>query len=396
MKKITSLFLLLITLTTLSCAKRETSKLVNSGNYDQALDIAISRLQRNKDKKGNQEFVLAVEDAFKKAKERDDKQINLWVKDPNNQNIENIYNAYVRLHERQEKIKPLLPLRIMGQNRNAAFVFENYDDQIVNAKNALVETLYYNALELIKSNDMFAARKAYDDLSYVSKLHPDYKEINFYTNQAFTKGNNYVLVSAHNQTNLVIPRNLLAELLDFDQYGLQKRWTQFHTTKNSAFKYDYEVLLNFRDILVSPEQIREREITQEKLIKEGTKNLVDANGNVVRDSLGKVIKVDNMKKVVATVYQFHQFKTCTVTAQVQVKDLNQNQIMHSFPINSEFLFEHYYATIKGDRRACDEVFLTYLNNRFVPFPSNEQMIYDTGTDLKLQLKAIVQKNIQFP
>jgi hypothetical protein len=28
----------------------------------------------------------------------------------------------------------------------------------------------------------------------------------------------------------------------------------------------------------------------------------------------------------------------------------------------------------------------------VPFPSNEQMVYDTGSDLKNKLKGIIQRN----
>ena len=47
------------------------------------------------------------------------------------------------------------------------------------------------------------------------------------------------------------------------------------------------------------------------------------------------------------------------------------------------------SNLQGDRRALDENLILYLNNRQVPFPSNEQMIFDTGEDLKAQLKAII-------
>jgi hypothetical protein len=58
---------------------------------------------------------------------------------------------------------------------------------------------------------------------------------------------------------------------------------------------------------------------------------------------------------------------------------------------SEFLFEHIYATFRGDRRAFDESFNSYFGQRAVPFPSNEQMVFDTGEDLKAKLKAIITR-----
>ena len=35
--------------------------------------------------------------------------------------------------------------------------------------------------------------------------------------------------------------------------------------------------------------------------------------------------------------------------------------------------------------------MLYLNAREVPFPSNEQMVYDAGEDLKERLKSIVSQ-----
>ena len=71
------------------------------------------------------------------------------------------------------------------------------------------------------------------------------------------------------------------------------------------------------------------------------------------------------------------------------KDLDSNQIIDSFAISSEFIFENLYARMRGDRRALTERDLILLENYAIPFPSNEQLVYDTSTDLKLKLKAII-------
>ena len=74
-------FLALLTFVILtSCGVKQTQNLLSSGNYDEAINNSISNLRTNKDKKGNQDYVYLLEEAFAKAKERDLNSINLLVK----------------------------------------------------------------------------------------------------------------------------------------------------------------------------------------------------------------------------------------------------------------------------------------------------------------------------
>jgi hypothetical protein len=149
------------------------------------------------------------------------------------------------------------------------------------------------------------------------------------------------------------------------------------------------MLVNLRQINISPEQVKERQIIKEKQIADGKKNLLDTNGNVVKDSLGKAIQVDNMKTVRCEYYEFKQFKSVQVTGNVEYINLNTKQLEDAFPVTSEYIFEHVYATYRGDKRALENDLLPFLDRRSVPFPTEEQMIYDTGEDLKAQLKGII-------
>jgi hypothetical protein len=51
-----------------------------------------------------------------------------------------------------------------------------------------------------------------------------------------------------------------------------------------------------------------------------------------------------------------------------------------------------YATYKGDKRACETDYYPNFDRKAVPFPSNEQMVYDTGEDLKAKLKEVIVRN----
>jgi len=377
----------------ISCSSiKNTQEAISNGNYDSAINTAIENLKRNKTKKGNQPYILLLEDAFAKATSKDLAKISFLKKDNNPENIETIFVLYGELKRRQETLKPLLPLFIREENRAAAFKFNNYDDEIIANKNQLSDYLYAKAKQLFNANNKFDYRAAYHDLEYLEKINPNFKDVRNLMDVAHEKGLDFVIVSMKNKTQKVIPKRLEDDLLNFDTYGLNDLWTVYHGAKDSKINYDFGLELNLRNIKVSPEQIREKEIIKEKDIKDGFKYLLDENGNQVLDQEGNKIKVDKFVKVRCELYQFTQFKSAKVTGIVKYVDLNTKQIIQSYPIESRFSFQHIYANFKGDKRALDASFLDLIRFRVVPFPTNEQMIYDAGQDLKEKLKSIISRN----
>ena len=390
MKKITA-FLFLIAIT-MGCGVRQTRDYVTTGDYDAAIQNAVEGLRGNKNAKGKQDYIYLLEEAFAKAKERDLRNIQAWVKDANPQKLEKIYSTYLQMNDRQELIRPLLPLKFIKENKNAQFPFDDYSDQIVSSKNALSRFLYDNSKALLVTKDKMTLRRAYDDLTYLESINPNFKDTNKLIEEARFKGTDFVSVYSKNETNMVIPVRLENDLLDFSTYGLNDKWTVYHSNKQKGITYDFGIIVNFREINISPEQIKERQFEKEKQIKDGLKNLLDANGNVVKDSLGKPIKVDNMKTIKISIYEFSQIKSTQVVAKVDYIDFTTNQLLQSFPLASEFVFTNTYATYQGDKRATDESYYPTFNQRAMPFPTNEQMVYDTGNDLKAKLKDIISRN----
>lgn len=390
MKK--TLLLFLTALSILSCGVKKTQSLLSEGDYDAAIDRAVEGLRTNKNTKGKQDYVYLLEEAFAKAKDRDLRNLDLLSKDGNPRNYETIYNTYLQLNNRQEKIRPILPLPLLNKGRNAYFPFDNYNTQIISSRNTLSKYLYDNSKALMLTNDKQIFRRVYDDLNYLNQINPNYKDVLKLIDEARFKGTDFISVSLRNETNMVIPSALQNDLLDFSTYGMNDKWTVYHNEKQKGIYYDYGLIMNFRDINISPEQIKEKEFYNEKQVKDGLKTLVDNRGNVVKDSLGNTIKVDNLKTIKIRVYEFNQFKACQITAKVDYVDLKTNQLLESFPISSEFIFENRYATYKGDKRATDVEYYNYFDRRPIPFPTNEQMVYQTGEDLKAKLKSIITQN----
>lgn len=390
MQKITLSFLFVFLI--FSCGVKTTQSMLSGGDYDGAINRSVESLRSNKDAKGKQDYVYLLEEAFAKAKERDLRDIEMMVKESNPSNLERIFNTYLNLEERQEKIRPLLPLRLIKQGKNATFAFDNYTDRIIESKTALSKYLYDNATVLLKTKVKTDYRKAYDDLAYLEKINPGYKNVKALMEEAQFKGTDFVNVYSQNQTNLVIPKQLQDDLLDISTYGLNDKWTVYHNAKQKNISYDYSLIVNFREIVISPEQIKEKEFIKEKQIKDGVKPLLDSRGNPVKDSLGRPIKVDKFKNIKINIFEFRQFKSCQIMAKIDYVNAKSNQLLQTFPVTSEFIFESMYSTYKGDKNACEESYLPNFNKRAVPFPNNEQMIFDTGEDLKAKLKNIIVHN----
>jgi hypothetical protein len=376
-----------------SCSSiKNTQEAISNGNYDSAINTAIENLKRNKSKKRNQPYILLLEEAFNKATAKDLARINFLKKDNNPEKIETIFVLYEHLKRRQETLKPILPLFIVAENREAAFQFTNYDDEIIANKNEMSNYLYSKAQKLFDADNKLDYRAAHNDLSYIEKVNPNFKDIRNLINIARERGLDFVLVSMKNQTQKVIPKRLESDLLNFDTYGLNDLWTVYHGAKDSKISYDFGLELNLRTIQVSPEQVREKEIIKEKEVKDGFEYLLDENGDQVLDEAGKKIEIDKLVSVRCELYQFTQFKSAKVTGQVKYIDLNSSQTIQTYPIASAFAFQHSYANFKGDKRALDSSYMDLIRLRVVSFPTNEQMIFDAGQDLKQKLKAIVTRN----
>lgn len=372
---------------------KKTQEALNTGNYVAAMNKALKNLADNKTRKNNQPYILLLEEAFAKHTERELQQIGFLEKDENPAHYEAIYRGYVQLRNIQERIKPLLPLRVYEENRDAQFSFNNYEDDVLDAKDQLSEYLYDNASDLVKNaSSKQDYRQAYADFGYLNEINPGFEDTKQRMEEAYAKGLDYVKVKMINDTEQIVPSRLEEELLNFNAFDLNDLWTEYHTTPLNNVNYDYEMQVAFRDILISPEQVNEKQIIKEKQIKDGYRYAVDADGNVVKDSLGNKIKIDKFKTVRCDFYQFTQFKSAQVVGNVSFTDLRNKQQLNSYPLASEFVFEHIYANYDGDKRALDNNLVALLKLGAVPFPTNEQMVYDAGEDLKNRLKGIITRH----
>ncbi|WP_229724362.1 hypothetical protein [Winogradskyella forsetii] len=386
MKKFLLLSVLVSVLVSCS-AKKQIESAISNGNYDEAISEALRKLENNKDKNRKQDYIVMLEDAYYKVLEEDLQTIAHFKKDGNPEQYKTIYNIYVDLDERQKAIKRVLPLQING--KTLRLEFNDYSSEIVDYRYKTSEYLIGQGITLLDSGDKFNARKAHGIFSYIEQKNPNFEETRSLITEAHEKGMDYIHVSIQNQTRQIIPQQLEAELVDFNTYGLNQFWTTYHANPNETIDYDFAMQLQLKQINISPERFNERQILREKQIVDGWEYQLDRNGNVKKDSLGNDIKIDKIIKVRARFVEVLQTKSAQVVADVVYTDLKQNQVIDAFSIDSGFVFENVFGHFRGDKRALNRDDIHLLNQRQLRFPSDEQMVYDTGEDLKLKLKDII-------
>lgn len=370
-------------------AKKQVEQAVNTGNYDHAIRTALNKLKTNKDKKRKYDYVIMLQDAYYKVVERDINTIAHLKKDNNPELFRDIFELYTDLHNRQEAIKPILPLYVNG--KHIPFKFDDYSNEIVSIKAKLSDHLYEKGIALLESDHKPTIREAYNTLEYLERMNPNFETTRELLQEAHERGISYVLVSINNQTQQIIPQQLEADLLNFETYGLNQFWTVYHANPLKDLAYDYAMELQLKRINISPEQLKQREFIREREVIDGWEYKKDREGNAVKDSLGNYIKIDKIVKVRARYNEFIQTKESQIIADVVYADLKSNELLDKFSFDSGFVFENIFARYRGDKRALSKQERRLLDNRRVPFPTSEQMIFDTGEDLKLKLKNVIAR-----
>jgi hypothetical protein len=370
-----------------SCATPQ--KHVKRGQNSAAVYLAAKKLKRSNGK--GDKHILALETAFNREKRnifnrieqlRLDGQPSSWVA---------IHNLYSQLDGMQRAIDPLLPLFIQREFRNANIQLTNINQDLAETRMKAAEYLYASGERLLAQNDKFAARQAFENFRQVKEFYSDFRDVDARLNEAYMKGQNNILIQYFNQTQMVIPQDFFNNLMLYDERLLNSQWTKFTKNKDDNIRYDYfiDVIINVIDI--GPDQLRESTYTDTKLVQDGMRYVLDERGNVRKDADGNDMREPNMVNVTANVTMVDQTKVGTLTGAVVYKHAN-GQIFRSFPFREDLVFKNQFATFQGNRNALSDESLKRIGGRFIPFPSNLQLVMDASEIIKNKSLNLIKAN----
>jgi hypothetical protein len=386
MKKTLSI---LLTIVIFSCnSTKKVERALLTGDYSRAINLALSQIQKGRDNNKTEEQKVILQKAFEKYQNTQLERVEFLNESPSD-HPEEIYHIYNNLYATQRDIEPVLPL--FHNNKKLKFKFEDITTPLLQAKRNYAEYLYQSAISHMNNDDVLSYRTAYDIFLKLQRLMPDYKDTNRLLIQSKELGTDYVFVQIFNDSEIAIPKRLEDEILNFNTYGLQDEWTVYHANKSDGNPYNFNIDLRFQTIIFSPERIVEKEVPVSRQI-EITENQKDREGNILRDSDGNPLTYLREVTVEGILNTITQEKLVSLIAQVDYYNNSNGQKMNDYKLDSQFLFVNNFATFKGDKRALTEEQLLLLGGQAVPFPSNEQMLFDAAEDVKNKFKSILNRH----
>ncbi|MEM6771806.1 MAG: hypothetical protein AAF597_14580 [Bacteroidota bacterium] len=365
-----------------ACTSVET--LVESGNYEETIRLAQRRLT-GKQKK-SPKLVAALEEAFNKVTARDMQRAKALA-ESGTTDWGRVYDIYANIDRRQQALQPILPL-VDKRGYQAQFRFAKVGGLLANAADNASAQLYADGLRALtdgRAGDKAAARSAYNFFSKIDRYNHNYRDSYQLIREAEALGVVYIAVEMANNTGGYLPRGFENELLRVRTSNLDDKWRVYDFNRRADRAYDYNARILIENIQVSPDRISERTYIDEREITDGEEYVLDANGNVAKDSLGNDITRPRQIIIRADVLEVYQTKSAIVTGSLVLYDNFARRVVDEERLTAEAIFENYASTFRGDRRALSTQSRRRIGNQPLPFPSNEALILDAAEVLKPQL-----------
>ena len=377
----TPFFVFFLLMTFISCTSIE--KLVDSGQYDKAIYISTNKLSGAKVKKV--EYVKGLETAFKKATDRDMAFVGKLKNEGNPESWETILSVYATISNRQESIRPLLPLTDEN-GKKANFLFVNTNDLEKEAKEQTINFLYSSAKDFLQearsTKDRIPARKAYDALLRLKNYSSRFMDVPQLEREARELGTTKILVNVQNYSQAVFPAGLEDEILRLGFRDLDREWQKFDAYPERNREYDLGITLILSNVQVSPGAVSEKSFSEKKEIPDGFQYVLDEKGNVKKDTAGNDIKLPKNKVIEAQILEVFQSKSAGLSGRLEVIDLHTKGVRESRDINAVAFFENRAASFKGDERALTEDTKKRLGNRPAVFPTDAILLLEAARKLR--------------
>jgi len=368
-----------------------TTKNLQRGNYDAVIDKTTKKLIRKPDAGDAAE----MDRAFKLANERDLERIRYLVRENNPDNYDEIFSRYNMLKERQRKVRTVTPLTVDGKTYNYEYV--DYDREMIEAKQKAADYFYNNGRGLL---DNALQKQDYRDAYYQLLKASEYSggqfpEIDEMIHEARLKGVSRVIVEVMNLAPTKLPPQVEEDLISFDTRGLDNEWVEYHFKHlDNNVMYDYAVMVKLNSIMVSPDETKDTDEVFNKRISDGFEYVLDANGNVMKDTAGNDIKLQKFKDISCTLVSTRQFKSVEIRGEVEIHSLQPERLIQKEPFGAQNQFEHFSARSIGDEGALTEEALKMTQQEKVPFPTDVEMVMMCTETIKPAIRNAIYANRQ--
>lgn len=355
---------------------------LNQGDYDHAMTKAAKKLSRDKQ---NGHYASIMNQAYMKLYEEDMNTIQFHRKQGLPEGKPVVYDAMNAIRNRYNRIKYLLPL--------GGYTFPVVSDEdIIAAKNEAAEYLLARSAQLLKSGSKPDARAAYNLLQQLRSMYPAFKNASELEQQALYMGSNYVLMQMSAPDHVIMPADFQQRLLSINVQELNSHWMYYTSAYDSTLRYDYNIIVKLVNISVSPEQLIVNNYAENAQVEDGFDYVLDAKGNVMKDSLGNDIKKKRYRTITCLVSERRLHKEASVGGFVDIYHTQTKQLLRSIPLSTMVTFDAITAVANGDLNALTPRTRQLIQTPPAPVPNDFVMLYDAAERLKPIILDAVRQN----
>ena len=367
------------------------TKQLEKGNYDAAIDMAVRQLRKDA---SDTKQISTLDRSYKIINEQDNERIRFLKMENNPANWDEIYQINKRMNDRQILVRSVLPLELDGKTINYEYV--DYMPEMVAAKRNSADFYYAHGNELMKNQMKDSYRQAYYEFVRAKEYVGDYEGIDAKISDSKYLGMSRVFVALQNRSIFKFDREFEEDLLSLDLQRLNSEWVEYETRRlDENTQYDYYVNVIVRNIAVGPDQTMLRDTVVRKEVEDGFTYQLDKKGNVMKDTLGNDIKMKKYKTLQCALIETIQSKVCRIDGDVEVVQANPNKVIKKDPLGAESGFEHISARALGDNQALSQAQIEKTKSQPLPFPSDMEMVFRCSDALKQAINGAIQNNRRF-
>lgn len=358
--KLYTLFFAAILLTAASC--RTAKKLYEKGNYDEAVELAAKKLQKDPD---DPKLLAILQDAYQYAVTDHESRIRTSSESNNDLKWEWMYNDYESLQRMYDAIYKVPAVFNLVRP-------QNYAPYLITYAQKAGDVRYERGVAYMQRYDKQSYRNAYREFQAALRFLPGDREATVKLNEAYAYAVTNVVVLPVQQNGGYVYSSYTVGGNNFDdqlirdlQYNSGSEFVKFYSAwdaRSRNIRADMEVEMQLARVSIGRmEDYRtQRKVSKEIVIKE------------------KVIRPDSVVKeygwVHATIHNTRRTMTSELVLQLNVRDQN-GRWLWSDDIPGNHAWSTEFASFTGDARALSETD-KQLTERRRDFPPSEREIMD--------------------
>ena len=367
-------------------------KQLESGNYDAAINKAVTEIRKNPK---SSKDIETLERAMDIAIDQDNERIRYLKMEGRANAWDEIYLIYKKMSDRQSMVRTVTPIEYEG--RTIQWPYVDYMQEMVEAKKKAADFYYAHGKELMENGTKDSYRQAYNEFVRATEYVGDgYEGVDQMMQEARYLGISRVYVTVKNFSSVNFPDEFEAELLALDLPRLNSEWVEYYTSiPQNDTQFDYLVNVNVRTVGVSPDKQFQRDTLVKRTVEDGFDYVKDERGNVMKDSLGNDIKVKKYKELQCALIRTFQVKECIIEGDVEMLSLYPEKTIKKEPIGATSNFDHISARAIGDENALSDDQKRMLKSEVVEFPTDLDMVIMCTENLKSAIRGFMEMNKRY-